>query len=72
MLDIVKNFEEATGVKIPYVIKPRRAGDIATCYCDATKAKNELGWVAEKGIEDMCADSWRWQSQNPNGYNDPE
>lgn len=68
VLDIVKNFEEATGVKVPYVIKPRRPGDIATCYSDATKAKNELGWVAEKGIKEMCADSWRWQSQNPNGF----
>ena len=70
VLDIVKNFEKATGVKIPYVIKPRRPGDIATCYCDPTKAKEELGWVAEKGIEEMCADSWRWQSMNPNGYRD--
>ena len=68
VLDIVKNFEEATGVKIPYVIKPRRAGDIATCYSDATKAKEELGWTAKYGIKEMCADSWRWQSQNPNGY----
>ncbi len=70
VLDIVKNFEEATGVKIPYSIKPRRAGDIATCYSDATKAKEELGWVAENGIKEMCADSWRWQKNNPNGYDD--
>ena len=70
VLDIVKNFEEATGVKIPYVIKPRRAGDIATCYSDASKAKRELGWEAEYGIKDMCADSWRWQKNNPNGYDD--
>jgi len=70
VLDIVKNFEEATGVKIPYVIKARRAGDIATCYSDASKAKEELGWVAENGIKEMCADSWRWQSNNPNGYDD--
>ena len=68
VLDIVKNFEEANGVKIPYVIKDRRPGDIATCYSDATKAKNELGWVAERGIKEMCEDSWRWQSQNPNGF----
>ena len=68
VLDIVKNFEEATGVKVPYVIKPRRPGDIATCYSDASKAKRELDWVAEKGIKEMCADSWRWQSQNPNGF----
>ena len=70
VLDVVKNFEKATGIQIPYEIKPRRAGDIATCYSDASKAKRELGWEAEYGIEDMCADSWRWQSQNPNGYND--
>ena len=68
VLDIVKNFEEATGVKIPYSIKPRRAGDIATCYSDAKKAKEELGWEAMYGIKDMCEDSWRWQSNNPNGY----
>ena len=70
VLDIVKNFEEATGVKIPYVIKPRRAGDIATCYSDASLAKEELGWTAEFGIREMCADSWNWQSNNPNGYDD--
>ena len=68
VLDIVKNFEEATGVKIPYEIKPRRAGDIATCYADASKAKKELDWEAQYDIKDMCADSWRWQSNNPNGY----
>lgn len=68
VLDIVKNFEEASGVKIPYAIKPRRAGDIASCYADATKAKEELGWVAERGIKEMCEDSWRWQNNNPNGY----
>jgi UDP-glucose 4-epimerase len=70
VLDIVKNFEEATGVKIPYEIKDRRPGDIATCYSKADKAKKELGWVAENGIKEMCADSWRWQSNNPNGYED--
>lgn len=70
VLDIVKNFEDATGVKIPYSIKPRRPGDIATCYSDAAKAKEELGWVAEYGIKEMCADSWRWQKNNPNGYED--
>lgn len=68
VLDIVKNFEEATGVKIPYVIKERRAGDIATCYSDAEKARRELGWTAQYGIKEMCADSWNWQSKNPNGY----
>ena len=70
VLDIVKNFEEATGVKIPYVIKERRAGDIATCYCDASLAKKELGWEAKRDLKQMCADSWRWQSNNPNGYED--
>ena len=70
VLDIVKNFEEATGVKIPYVIKPRRAGDIATCYSDASLAKKELGWEAKYGIKEMCEDSWRWQKNNPNGYDD--
>lgn len=68
VLDIVKNFEEASGVKIPYVIKDRRAGDIATCYSDASKAEKELGWKAEYGIKEMCEDSWRWQKNNPNGY----
>jgi len=68
VLDIVHNFEEANEVKIPYIIKPRRAGDIATCYSDAKKAKEELGWEAKYGIREMCADSWRWQKNNPNGY----
>ncbi|MGN0383827.1 MAG: UDP-glucose 4-epimerase GalE [Eubacterium sp.] len=68
VLDIVKNFEAATGVKIPYVIKERRAGDIAMNYANAGKAERELGWTAKRGIKEMCADSWRWQSQNPNGY----
>ncbi len=70
VLDIVKNFEAATGVNIPYSIKPRRAGDIATCYSDASKAKEELGWTAQFGIKEMCADSWNWQKNNPNGYDD--
>ncbi len=70
VLDIVKNFEDATGVKIPYSIKARRPGDIATCYSDASKAEKELGWIAENDIKDMCADSWRWQKMNPNGYED--
>jgi len=68
VLDIVKSFEEASGVKIPYVIKPRRAGDIATCYSDATRAKEELGWVATRDLHEMCEDSWRWQKSNPQGY----
>ena len=72
VLDVVKAYEKACGKTIPYEIKPRRAGDIATCYSDATKAKNELGWEAQYGIEEMCADSWKWQSMNPNGYRDSE
>lgn len=70
VLDVVKAFEKASGQKIPYKIMPRRAGDIATCYSDPSKALNELGWKAERDIEEMCEDSWRWQSQNPNGYPD--
>lgn len=70
VLQVVKAFEKACGKTIKYQIKPRRAGDIATCYSDAAKAKEELGWVAERGIEEMCEDSWRWQSNNPNGYED--
>ncbi len=69
VLQVVAAFEKASGRKVPYDIKPRRAGDIATCYCDPAKAKAELGWEAENGIEEMCADSWNWQSKNPNGYN---
>ncbi|MDO4633011.1 MAG: UDP-glucose 4-epimerase GalE [Eubacteriales bacterium] len=70
VLDVLHAFEKACGKELPYTIRPRRAGDIAMCYADPTKAKNELGWVAEKGIEEMCEDSWRWQSGNPNGYAD--
>ncbi|MED9972658.1 MAG: UDP-glucose 4-epimerase GalE [Lachnospira sp.] len=70
VLDIVKNFEAATGIHIPYVIKARRPGDIATCYCDASKAERELHWKAERDLKTMCADSWRWQKNNPNGYDD--
>ncbi len=68
VLDIVKNFEEANGVKIPYEIQARRPGDIATCYADASLAKKELGWEAKYGIREMCEDSWRWQKNNPEGY----
>ncbi len=68
VLDVVKAYEKACGKEIKYEIKPRRPGDIATCYADASKAKKELGWEAERGIEEMCADSWRWQSANPDGY----
>ena len=69
VLEVLHAYEAACGKELPYEIKPRRAGDIATCYCQATKALNELGWKAEKTIADMCADSWRWQSNNPDGYN---
>ncbi len=70
VLDIVKAFEKASGVKIPYKIAPRRPGDIATCYSDPSKAKAVLGWEAKRDINEMCEDSWRWQSQNPNGFED--
>ncbi len=68
VLDIIHNFELATGQKIPYSIKPRRAGDIAVNYANCDKAYNELGWKAQYDIRKMCEDSWRWQKQNPNGY----
>ena len=68
VLDVVKAFIKVNGVDVPYVIKPRRAGDIATCYCDPAKAKAELGWEAKYDIEDMCRDSWNWQKNNPDGY----
>ena len=68
VLQVVAAFEKACGHAIPYEIKPRREGDIATCYCDPKKAKDELGWEAKYGIDEMCEDSWRWQSTNPDGY----
>ncbi|MDE5765173.1 MAG: UDP-glucose 4-epimerase GalE [Ruminococcus sp.] len=68
VLEVVKAFEKACGHEINYEIKPRRAGDIAACYCDPAKAEKELGWIAENGIDEMCADSWRWQTMNPDGY----
>ena len=68
VLDIVKAFEAANGIKIPYVIKARRAGDIATCYADASLAEKELHWKAERDLKKMCEDSWRFQKNNPNGY----
>ena len=70
VLDIVHNFEDATGVTVPYSIKPRRPGDIDIYYASPVKAKEELGWVAENGVREMCEDSWRWQKMNPNGYED--
>lgn len=68
VLDMVKAFSKACGKEIKYEIKPRRAGDIAACYANPAKAKAELGWEAERGLDEMCEDSWRWQSNNPNGY----
>ncbi|MCD8221199.1 MAG: UDP-glucose 4-epimerase GalE [Clostridiales bacterium] len=70
VLQVISAFSKACGRELPYVIKPRRAGDIATCYCDPDKARRELGWVAEYGIDEMCMDSWNWQQKNPNGYAD--
>ena len=70
VLDIVHNFEDATGVAVHYSIKPRRPGDIDIYYASPVKAKEELGWVAENGVREMCEDSWRWQKMNPNGYED--
>ena len=69
VLDVIHAFEKACGHKLAYSIKPRRAGDIAACYADAAKAKRELGWQAELGIDEMCSSLWKWQSKNPNGYN---
>ena len=68
VLDIIKAFSAACGKELPYVIDPRRPGDIATCYSDPSRAKEVLGWTAEKNLQDMCADAWRWQSLNPDGF----
>lgn len=68
VLEVVKAFEEASGKRVSYKITERRPGDIASCYADPTKAERELHWKAKKGIEEMCVDAWRWQSNNPNGY----
>lgn len=70
VLDIIRNFEKACGKRIPYKFTPRRPGDIAMCYADATKAKKELGWEATRGIEQMCVDAWRWQTKYPKGYHE--
>jgi len=69
VLDMVKAFKQANGVDVPYQITDRRPGDLATCYADPKKSAEVLGWKATKDLTDMCRDSWRWQSQNPNGYN---
>ncbi len=68
VLDVVKAFEKENGLKVPYSVKPRRPGDIATCYCNPAKARTELGWEAQYGIEEMCRDSWNFQKNNPEGY----
>ena len=68
VLDVINAFSKACGKEIPYVIEARRPGDIAECWCDPSKAKRELGWEAQYGIEEMCAHSWNWQSHNPDGY----
>ncbi|HIQ81241.1 MAG TPA: UDP-glucose 4-epimerase GalE [Candidatus Scatavimonas merdigallinarum] len=68
VLEIIRAFEKVNGVQIPYRIKPRRSGDIAACYADATKALEKMGWKTEKSIEEMCRDAWNWQKNNPNGY----
>jgi UDP-glucose 4-epimerase len=70
VLEIIQAFASASGKQIPYQIVARRPGDIATCFADPAKAKKELGWSAQKTLADMCADTWRWQSQNPDGYPD--
>lgn len=69
VLEVIHAFEEACGRKLPYVLRPRRAGDVAVCYSSPEKAEKELGWHAQYGLLDMCRDSWNWQSKNPNGYN---
>jgi UDP-glucose 4-epimerase len=68
VLELIAAFSKASGKKIPYQIAPRRKGDVASCYASSKKANKELGWFAEKTIEQACADSWKWQSKNPNGY----
>ena len=68
VLDMVKAFEKVNGIKIPYQVTPRRSGDIATCYADPAKAKNEMGFITSKTLDDMCRDSWNWQSKNPKGF----
>ncbi|WP_430795158.1 GDP-mannose 4,6-dehydratase [Bacillus cereus] len=68
VLEMVEAFEKVSGKKVPYKITERRPGDVAVCFADASKAKRELGWEATRGLEEMCADSWKWQSENKNGY----
>ncbi|CAE7549289.1 galE, partial [Symbiodinium microadriaticum] len=68
VLEMVRAVEQACGYTIPYEVGPRREGDTAVCYADTSKAKNELGWEATRSLDEACADLWRWQSSNPNGY----
>ena len=68
VLEIVRAFEKASGKKVPYVIDGRRPGDIAECYADPTLAEKEMGFKCRYGLDEMCADSWRWQERNPNGF----
>jgi UDP-glucose 4-epimerase len=68
VLEMIRAFEKASGKKVPYIIAPRRHGDIAQCYADPSLAAQELGWKAERGLDAMCADAWNWQSKNPQGY----
>ena len=70
VLDMVNAFQNVNQVAVPYVIAPRRPGDIATCYADPAKSREKLGWVAEKNLEDMCRDAWNWQKNNPQGYSE--
>ncbi|MGE7848437.1 GDP-mannose 4,6-dehydratase, partial [Bacillus cereus] len=72
VLEMVEAFEKVSGKKVPYKITERRPGDVAVCFADASKAKRELSWEATRGLEEMCADSWKWQSNNKNGYMDSE
>lgn len=72
VLEVIAAYEKACGFRLPYVIEGRRPGDIAASYCDPSKAEREMGWKAEFGIEEMCRDSYRWQSMNPNGYGEAE
>lgn len=72
VLGLIKAFEEANHIKIPFTITPRRPGDVAVCYADVSKAGRELHWKAERTVQEMCADSWRWQSKNPEGYGTAE
>jgi UDP-glucose 4-epimerase len=68
VLEVVRRFETVSGRPVPYDIVDRRPGDVATCYADATRARTFLGWEATRGLDEMCADAWRWQSANPNGF----